>query len=451
MKAGAHSPLYRAVWRWHFYAGLLIMPFLILLAVTGALYLFKPEIEHVVYRDMIEVSERGQPASPSAIETSVEHALRGEMLQVILPERPDRSVRALVRIPSGDVRTAYLDPYDARFLGSTDYGGVMQIVRKIHSLQLFGFWASSLIEIAAGWAIVMVLTGVFLWWPRGADSGVITIRGAPSSRRFWRDLHAVTGAFAGAFMLFLAVTGMPWSMFWGKQVQTWATVQGLGSPPAPAEVTPFFLLGVSQRGGREHDAHSGDIPWAMEQANPPLSHSAQGREIGIDDAVARFEALGLMRPFGVQPPEGPRGAWAATYLPDQVENVRLVYLDQHSGAVIGDVGYADYGAAAKAIEWGIAVHQGQQYGPLNRYLMLAACVAILALAASSLVMWWKRRPKGRLGAPPAPERRNAALGVLGIIALIGAVFPLVGASLLIALCVDWMAQRFLSRGINGKA
>jgi len=42
MPSGA---LYRAVWRWHFCAGLLALPFLLLLSITGGLYLFKPEIE----------------------------------------------------------------------------------------------------------------------------------------------------------------------------------------------------------------------------------------------------------------------------------------------------------------------------------------------------------------------------------------------------------------------
>ena len=37
--------LYRAVWRWHFYAGLLVLPFLIWLAVTGAAFLFQKEID----------------------------------------------------------------------------------------------------------------------------------------------------------------------------------------------------------------------------------------------------------------------------------------------------------------------------------------------------------------------------------------------------------------------
>ncbi len=174
MDGRTDSSLYRAVWRWHFYAGLLVMPFLILLAVTGALYLFKPEIERVVYRDLIEVTPKGKHVSASVIKASVERALGAELLQMTLPEQPDQSVQALVRVASGEARTAYANPYDGRFLGDIPYGGVMQYVRKIHSLQLFGFWASSLVEIAAGWAIILVLTGIFLWWPRGASGGVIT-------------------------------------------------------------------------------------------------------------------------------------------------------------------------------------------------------------------------------------------------------------------------------------
>ena len=50
------SGAYRAVWRWHFYAGVLVMPFLMLLTLTGGLYLFKDEIDHAVYRSMIAVS-----------------------------------------------------------------------------------------------------------------------------------------------------------------------------------------------------------------------------------------------------------------------------------------------------------------------------------------------------------------------------------------------------------
>ncbi|MGB3891189.1 MAG: PepSY domain-containing protein, partial [Priestia megaterium] len=41
--------LYKAIWRWHFYAGLVFTPFLLILAVTGGVYLFKPQIEERLY------------------------------------------------------------------------------------------------------------------------------------------------------------------------------------------------------------------------------------------------------------------------------------------------------------------------------------------------------------------------------------------------------------------
>ena len=43
------SALYRRAWRWHFYAGLVCLPFLTMMALTGALYLYKEPIESLIY------------------------------------------------------------------------------------------------------------------------------------------------------------------------------------------------------------------------------------------------------------------------------------------------------------------------------------------------------------------------------------------------------------------
>jgi len=51
--------LYSAIWRWHFYAGLLMLPVLVMLAVTGGLYLFKDEITNRVYARLVE----GEPGA----------------------------------------------------------------------------------------------------------------------------------------------------------------------------------------------------------------------------------------------------------------------------------------------------------------------------------------------------------------------------------------------------
>lgn len=38
---------YALAWRWHFYAGLFVAPFMILLALTGIVYLFKPQLDEI--------------------------------------------------------------------------------------------------------------------------------------------------------------------------------------------------------------------------------------------------------------------------------------------------------------------------------------------------------------------------------------------------------------------
>jgi uncharacterized iron-regulated membrane protein len=363
-----------------------------------------------------------------------------------------------VRGPDGKALTAFADPYDGHLTGVTAYGGVMQLVRKVHSLQKFGFWASLVVETAAGWAIVMVLTGVYLWWPRGRKDGVVTVRAGPRRRVFWRDLHAVTGAFTGAVILFLAVTGMPWSLVWGDHVQRWATATNLYEPKAPAKVTPAWMLTMDMPAKpATHPATpmpmsmpmpasdaKPDLPWALEKARQPASAPTAGRAaIPVDAALAALDRLGLKRPYSLALPDGPEGAFVGDYRPDRVEDSRTVYLDQYSGRVLKDVGFKDWGAAAKAIEWGIAVHQGQEYGPVNRWVMLAGCLAVLLLAVSSVVMWWKRRPAGRLAVPPAPADRRGYAGLAVIVAPLAILYPLVGASILVGLGLDWGLRRIM--------
>ncbi len=443
------SSLYRVVWRWHFLAGLAVLPFLVLLAVTGGLYLFKAELDHLAYASLEDVEPAPASANLAIVIDSTEAETGGQVLALTLPERDDRAVRMIVRAPDGQSLTAFADPHTGAYRGATSYGGIMQTIRKLHSLQLFGFWATALIEITAGWVIVLVITGVILWWPRGRKGGVLTIRGAPAKRVFWRDIHAVTGVFAGAIVLFLAVTGMPWSQVWGDQVQRWTTEANLGQPSPPAETVPAWKLSNpvspgSEGGGATTGHHHGqqdkaaDLPWALDAAAAPSSTAGGISTIDIDQAVRLVAASGLPRPYTLTLPSGPKGAWVAAYNPDQVERTRTLYLDQFDGHVLGDIRFADYGPAAKAIEWGIAVHQGQEYGGLNRYLMLAGCIAIVLLTISSVTMWWKRKPKGRVGVPPLRRDDGAARAAAVCLLIGGVIFPLLGITVLAAIIIEWL-------------
>jgi len=187
--------IYRAVWRWHFYAGLLVLPFLMILAVTGAIYLFHTEIDDIVYRDLKTVPASASAVLPHSFLVSKALAVYpGTAFKYVPAATTRRAAEVSIKTAGGDKILAYVNPHDGKVQGMLpDKGGVVWTIRRLHSLDYFGKFANALIEVAAGWSILLVLTGIYLWWPRHQGGGVVSVRGSPSQRTFWRDLHAVTG------------------------------------------------------------------------------------------------------------------------------------------------------------------------------------------------------------------------------------------------------------------
>jgi uncharacterized iron-regulated membrane protein len=115
-----------------------------------------------------------------------------------------------------------------------------------------------------------------------------------------------------------------------------------------------------------------------------------------------------------------------------------MHIDQYSGKVLADVRWQDYGLVPKAVELGIAIHMGKYFGFGNQLLMLFACLVVILLCVSGLVMWWKRRPAGRIGVPILPEQVQQWKVPFVIVAILGLAFPLVGFSLVTVLLLDYL-------------
>lgn len=411
--AALAAELQRAVWRWHFVAGVLVLPFLLWLAVTGALYLYKPEIERQVYADWIHVTP-GRPTLPlDTLATRVGATVGGAVTQVQKPAVLDESWRVTVRRSDGSLRMAFVDPHDAHVFGTTNAGGVMQTVKHLHSLALAGWIGNWLIEIAAGWSIVLVVSGLYLWWSRGRT---VAVRGRPAGRLFWRDLHATTGLFAGGLILFLAISGMPWSAVWGRNVQAGVAGAGWGRPTAPT--------------GQAHAEH--DLPWSLQQHAMPMGGAPR---VSADMALTAARAHGMAPDWTLTWPASAGSPYlvSATLGPSGAAHV--VYVDAGTGRVLQDAGFGDFGRPAQVIEWSAAVHQGKEYGEANRLVMLFACAALALLTISAPVMWWKRGPRGRT---TLPDARTGA-GLLAIMAVAGVIFPLTGLTMLAALAYGRVA------------
>ncbi len=441
--AKAGSALYARVWRWHFFAGLLCLPILLNLAITGSLYLFKNEINDWIYHNERFVAPSSQTAiSLQRLTRQVLLEYPGEVKLVQTPATIDRSMGILIKQPHGETVQVLVNPFTGQILGAHAESQQWElIVKKLHSLTLVGTWANWLVEVVAGWTMVLVITGLYLWWPRSKSTNIMRVRETPDKRVWWRDVHALTGVIGGGIILFLALTGMPWSAFWGQQLGKISTAYGWGFPTYLWAAVPQSNIPLESQG---------DVPWTLKKTTLPTSIDDQSNgaivSIGLDAALHVFESASLKPGYSIRLPMGPDGVYTALQFPADAMQERVIHIDQYSGKTLIDTGYAEYGPVAKVTEWGTSVHQGKQYGLISQLIMLAGCIALLLLTISSVTMWWKRRPAGkRVAAPPKRQDGKITRNVAIITVALGVIFPLLGVSMLCALIFDTLWQFVITK------
>lgn len=455
--------LYRAVWRLHFYAGLLVAPFALFLSVTGALYLWKPQYEEWKYRDIFNVPV---PARAAPLSVDEQFTLAREAfppfrpIQFIPAFREGRASQVEFATPKGKL-SVFINPYDGEITGTIDENTrPMNILHDLHGKLLAGSAGGYLVELAASWAFVLFLSGFYLWWPRPKFSvwGFLLPRLREKGRVFWRDLHAVPAVWFSVLTLFLLATGLLWSQAGGRWYRTISAALGQGTPAESrsgvhrSELTGWSpplkeglaeqidALASTPRLPEVEPGHSG-------RGGPGRAHAGYtGPEEGalsLDDVVEIAAERQVPQPYSIVLPVGPMGVYSVLSDRHLAFKRTYLHLDQYSGAVLADVRFKDFGYLAQFTLWGIIAHEGRLFGLANQILGSVAAGGVFLLAASGLVMWWQRRPTGKLGAPVAivTMPRPIFWGTL-VLAL---ALPLLAASLVVLLLFDRALFRFLKR------
>lgn len=452
---------YRAVWRWHFYAGLFVVPFMVILSVTGIIYLFKPQTDALMYRERMFV-EVGQTAfAPANQLKTVETAYPNAKILKFRPNwEADRSSEFDILTADERDLKIFVNPYTNRVLGELDNKNNLQYYAfEIHGKLMAGRVGEWLIELAVCWALVLLVSGIYLWFPRQSSFvwGVLVPRlNLKNKRTFWRDIHAVVGFYGVLIVAFMIFTGLPWTDFWGKNILRSQESYPLANREKPKSIVPMSSLNAT--GGKT-------IPWAVEEmplANSDTSHlnhehhqetvNSEGGNIS-QNAAKPLNLTQILRiakdnnapeDSVISLPQKADGIYAITAFPNDPANQTTIHIDQYSGAVLSDVRWKDYGLLPKTVEMGISLHEGKYFGLPNQLLMLFAALVVLVLAISGTVMWWQRRPAKRLGAPPMPENFPLWKTAVAIIIVMSILFPLVGVSLACALLFDYLVIQRIS-------
>ncbi|WP_243450549.1 PepSY-associated TM helix domain-containing protein [Sandarakinorhabdus glacialis] len=441
------SRRYRAIWRWHFYAGLIVAPFLLILSLTGAIYLFNDELNDLTMPGLQFVAPGAQAMPPSHLIAAAVAAYPGTASRIDLPDAPNRPAKVYLRTKAGEPRQVMVDPATARVLGSFIYTRTLVgFADSMHGSLTLGDYGSVVVELAACWALVLITTGLILWWPRRRRSlaGVLWPRLRARGRLFWRDLHAVTGVWTVALIAFLLVTGLPWSIVQGPLVRGAVTALGIGNQAQRWGYSPPKSQPMGEALGR--------IGWSQAATPMPASDPAHAEHMpaipadtpaaadpsaitGADAIAAKIAAGGFTGGYRLYLPAGPTGVYTALVSPGRPEAQWTRHFDRWTGTLIGENDWSRYGIGSKAIELGVQIHMGRYFGRANQLLMLVPCLAIVVLVVSGVAMWWRRRPSGKLAAPPAVS--DARLGVaLAVLVVAGILMPMLGASLIFVALID---------------
>jgi uncharacterized iron-regulated membrane protein len=456
-------------WRIHFWAALIASPFALLAVLTGLLYLFSPQIEQHLYAHLDHVRPRGERLALDKIVAAARAAMPGgAMLNAVFPaQHADDSVRLLFipprptsetqnrgqhqehsqqyspqrsqqrnmqthRMHDASAATAtttaassaplspwiadaigtsvYVDPYSAQVLGTQAANTRFSAwSKKLHSQLLQGDGWRWMIELAASWLMVMLLTGIWLWWPHRLADG-LPQRNA-SGRRRWSQWHALLGVTLSIISFVMLTTGLTWSKYAGSQIRWMRDAVGQQSPQAP-------------RGLR----------------STPQPHTLPMNWQQVVDAAQRQApdvALRLMAPATAD------GTWhvlsADTSKP--LQRIDMV-LDAYSGKVLFRADWRDQSAFGKATGVGIPFHRGE-LGLWNQLLLLVFGLGILFSLISGWVMFFKRRQTGAAVLPELlPGAWRAASPWFWLIAIAMCVaMPMLATSAALVLLVEFLFFR----------
>ncbi|MFK3937441.1 PepSY-associated TM helix domain-containing protein [Alkalihalobacillus sp. NPDC078783] len=424
------ASIYQVVWKWHFYAGIITAPFLFILAFSGSIYLFKPQIESFLYQDFFVVDHIAETSSTFSTQRDVVRDTypNASITSFVVKDDPN-STTEFFMTENGESTSVFVNPYTSSIQGTLKADDrLMNIFKKIHSeLWIAGTVGNRIVELVACWAIILLITGLYIWWPRNRASiwGTFLPRLHKKGHLFWRDLHAVPAFWLSIFILILIATGLPWSGIVGSQIQkiSGAPAYSYDWQERPESVT------LSKDG-------ADGIPWANENLVMPQSMAkSEYLPLSVDDVTHIANLENMAYPYTLSLPDGPMGVYTISHETNRLD-LSTKHIDQYSGTVLIGRSFQDFDFFPKLVSAGIALHEGRLFGWPNQLLGLMTCLGLMGIVASSFVLWKKRKPNGKLGAPPGSKDKKVTKAVFFIMLGFGILLPLVGISIITVYALD---------------
>jgi uncharacterized iron-regulated membrane protein len=383
MPVNKKSRISRVITWLHLWLGLVSGIIVVILCITGCLFVFHTEITGRVHKKelFIAPSLKKAPLPLSVLQRKAEQALGKPVSFITTYTARDRAWEFMA-YKEGDAdaltfpgsvdyyESAFVDPYTGQVTGRINYmHDFFIIVKYIHwSLYLSTKYGQPI----TGWAtlifVISLVTGFIMWiprrWSRAERRKALTVKWRAAFKRLNYDLHNVLGFYAVVIALLLGFTGMVYSFSW-------------------------FRSAVYAAGAWTTGAEAG-ITYTSDTAN------AVGSRDPLDRAfAATLKAYPVAKRYGVSEPSSPRAPLAVTaYQQREVYyDATTLYFDRYSGRPLGGEPYYNMNNDKKLIMMNYDIHVGAVGGLAGKIIVFVVTLICGSLPVTGFIIWWGKRKK----------------------------------------------------------
>jgi uncharacterized iron-regulated membrane protein len=351
----------------HLWLGLISGLVIFTVAITGCIYAFEEQIRNVIHKEFYFVKPDGNErwTIDRMLHEVKENFPDQKFKNVKIFSDPERSVQINLKNNCG----IYINPYSGKILGTiNNETEFLAVLLKVHRSLCLGEPGKKITGISAFIFLIMLITGIVLWWPGRARNlkQKFSLTKSLGWRRLNYDLHSVLGFYASWIIIFTILTGLIWSYKWMEN-----GLYSITGSVKENNVKIKSALSLSEK------QISSDIILSKS-----LSLAGKNREQTI---FLPEDSTGSIKVIIRYPQEG--------FFTKQDQ----FYFDQYTGRLLKDQTFQKSSAGDKLKATNYNIHTGKILGLAGQFIVFFAALISASLPVTGFLFWFgKRKDKKKL-------------------------------------------------------
>lgn len=368
----------------------LAVPFGIIITIicfTGSMLVFEPEIVNVLRHDQIYVDNpRHTALSIDEIVRKVEQTLPSDVKVTGVTMYSDPNLSCKVNLSKPRRAAMYVDQYTGQLKGLYERPAFFDFMQRLHRWLLDSrddsggvFWGRTIVGISTIMFVLVLLSGVVIWWPRTVRMlrNSLKITTSKSRHLLWRSLHVAGGMYVLLLLLAMALTGLTWSFTWYSK--------GFNA---------LFGVNEVQKSGAEVYAEQQAKDAAKAKEKTDKAGDKAGKVATATDIYAEWQTVyDTLRARNVKFDNITVSDGTADVAFGGLGNQRAAdkyTFNPADGRITSVSLYADSDKSSKIRGWILSVHMGSWGGLLTRILWFIAALFGSTLPITGYYLWIRR-------------------------------------------------------------